>query len=67
MFESAFIDQFSRTHWSVVPILFVPAVLSCLYLGYRDGGLGGWGVLSVLTRRRRTGVPGATGRSTGSA
>jgi len=37
MFESAFIDKFSRTHWSVVPILFVPAVAILLWLGLRAG------------------------------
>jgi dihydroceramide fatty acyl 2-hydroxylase len=31
MFENRFIDQFSRTHWSLVPILFVPAMLYCFY------------------------------------
>jgi len=37
MFESAFIDKFSRTHWSVVPILFVPGMLGSLYLGAHAG------------------------------
>jgi len=32
MFESDFIDLFSRTHWSVVPIMWVP--VSLLMLGY---------------------------------
>jgi sterol desaturase/sphingolipid hydroxylase (fatty acid hydroxylase superfamily) len=31
MFESDFIDFFSRTHPLIVPILFVPASLVCLY------------------------------------
>ena len=41
MFESGFIDQFSRTHWSIVPILFVPAasVLFYLSLARTDVGL----------------------------
>ena len=33
-------DTFSRTHWSAVPILFVPAAVVCLYLGTRaDSGV----------------------------
>ncbi|MET0385394.1 MAG: sterol desaturase family protein [Polyangiales bacterium] len=43
MFESRLVDKFSRTHWSIVPILFVPAALASFYLGTRDTGL------SVLT------------------
>jgi sterol desaturase/sphingolipid hydroxylase (fatty acid hydroxylase superfamily) len=39
MFESRFVDLFSRTHWSVVPILFVPALIACLYLGTRPSGV----------------------------
>lgn len=31
MFESRFIDQFSRTHWSIVPLVFAPAMLACFY------------------------------------
>jgi sterol desaturase/sphingolipid hydroxylase (fatty acid hydroxylase superfamily) len=26
MFESRFVDRFSRTHWSAVPLLYVPAI-----------------------------------------
>lgn len=37
MFESRFIDLFSRTHWSVVPALFVPAMATCFYLGIARG------------------------------
>jgi dihydroceramide fatty acyl 2-hydroxylase len=40
MFESRLIDLFSRTHWSVVPIVFVPAILGCFYLGAARSGLG---------------------------
>jgi 4-hydroxysphinganine ceramide fatty acyl 2-hydroxylase len=32
MFESELVDKFSRTHWSIVPALFVPAALVLLYL-----------------------------------
>jgi len=39
MFESRLVDRFSRTHWAVVPILFVPAALICFYLGTRAGGV----------------------------
>jgi sterol desaturase/sphingolipid hydroxylase (fatty acid hydroxylase superfamily) len=31
MFESTFIDKFSRTHWSLVPILFLPAAAVLTY------------------------------------
>lgn len=37
MFESAFIDKFSRTHWSVVPILHIPAAMIVLTLGVVRG------------------------------
>ena len=36
MFESRLIDRFSRTHWSIVPILFVPGALASFYLGTRS-------------------------------
>ncbi len=42
MFESPFIDQFSRTHWATVPIIFVPVMLVCLYMG-----IGHYGVSAV--------------------
>jgi sterol desaturase/sphingolipid hydroxylase (fatty acid hydroxylase superfamily) len=45
MFESEFIDQFSRTHWMIVPIIFVPAMLACFYLAFARDHLG---VPSVL-------------------
>jgi len=31
MFESRFIDRFSRTHWATVPMLFVPAITALLW------------------------------------
>lgn len=37
MFESEFIDHFSRTHWSTVPLLFVPAFAILLWLGNARG------------------------------
>ncbi len=38
MFESEFIDKFSRTHWSIVPILFLPAaaILTWISLSRTD-------------------------------
>jgi sterol desaturase/sphingolipid hydroxylase (fatty acid hydroxylase superfamily) len=36
MFESRLVDRFSRTHWAVVPLLFVPAALISFYLGTRS-------------------------------
>jgi sterol desaturase/sphingolipid hydroxylase (fatty acid hydroxylase superfamily) len=39
MFDSQLVDRFSRTHWSVVPILFVPAALISFVLGVREVGL----------------------------
>lgn len=43
MFESAFIDKFSRTHWSIVPLLYVPACIATFTLGIV------WGGVSVVT------------------
>lgn len=37
MFESKLVDTFSRTHWSVVPILFVPATSICFVLAVMYG------------------------------
>lgn len=37
MFDSQFVDQFSRTHWSIVPILFVPGMIASFYFGLRNG------------------------------
>jgi dihydroceramide fatty acyl 2-hydroxylase len=48
MFESQLVDKFSRTHWSVVPILFVPAALASFYYGTRADGVSlAMGVLMV--------------------
>jgi len=40
MFDSDLVDFFSRTHWAVVPALFVPATLSLLAYGVLHVGLG---------------------------
>ncbi|HEX4352659.1 MAG TPA: sterol desaturase family protein [Polyangiales bacterium] len=40
MFESKLIDAFSRTHWSLVPLFFVPGMVTCFYLGLTRGHLG---------------------------
>lgn len=37
MFESALVDRFSRVHWSVVPLLFVPGSLAPLVYGLLHG------------------------------
>jgi sterol desaturase/sphingolipid hydroxylase (fatty acid hydroxylase superfamily) len=37
MFESQFVDKFSRTHWSAVPILYLPAIAMLLLHGARLG------------------------------
>jgi sterol desaturase/sphingolipid hydroxylase (fatty acid hydroxylase superfamily) len=37
MFESALVDKFSRTHWSVVPTLYVPAAIVTGVLGVVRG------------------------------
>lgn len=39
MFESKFIDKFSRTHWTVVPLLYIPASLALAYLSTTVGGV----------------------------
>jgi sterol desaturase/sphingolipid hydroxylase (fatty acid hydroxylase superfamily) len=33
MFTSAFLDRFTRVHWTVVPAIFVPAIALFTYLG----------------------------------
>lgn len=40
MFESDFVDLFSRTHWAVVPILFVPPSVAMLWWGVAKAGVG---------------------------
>jgi 4-hydroxysphinganine ceramide fatty acyl 2-hydroxylase len=40
MFESDLVDFFSRTHWSVVPMLFVPASGALIWYGVARVGLG---------------------------
>jgi sterol desaturase/sphingolipid hydroxylase (fatty acid hydroxylase superfamily) len=40
MFETRLIDTFSRTHWSAVPILYVPAAVICVYFAVTRDGLG---------------------------
>lgn len=40
MFESDFVDFFSRTHWSVVPLLYVPAAAVLFGYGVVRVGLG---------------------------
>jgi len=37
MFDSKLVDRFSRTHWSIVPILFVPGMCVSFYLGLQQG------------------------------
>ncbi len=39
MFESKLIDRFSRTHWTLVPILYVPAALVLAYFSVSLGGV----------------------------
>src|SRR5690349_9828402 len=39
MFESDFVDFFSRTHPAVVPVLFVPTALGLLWYGMARVGL----------------------------
>ena len=40
MFESDFVDFFSRTHPAVVPILFVPTAVGLIWYGMAEVGLG---------------------------
>lgn len=44
MFESEFIDRFSRTHWAAVPMLYVPAIAAMLRLSVARSGLSALGV-----------------------
>lgn len=39
MFESPLVDRFSRTHWAVVPALYVPAVALWLWYGLQQAGV----------------------------
>jgi len=48
MFRNAFVDKFSRTHWSAVPILFGPLTLWCLYEALFIHGLGAGRTLGLL-------------------
>ena len=49
MFESDFVDYFSRTHWSTVPLLYVPAIAGLLYVGLGRGAtLGSMALTAVL-------------------
>lgn len=47
MFESNFLDLFSRTHWAAVPLLYVPA---SMYMFYRSVALYelSWGLSALL-------------------
>ena len=38
MFESRFVDRFSRTHWAIVPALFVPGMIASFYYGVAHAG-----------------------------
>ena len=40
MFENTFIDKFSRVHWSVVPILYVPGAIGAFVYGWTRGVTG---------------------------
>jgi 4-hydroxysphinganine ceramide fatty acyl 2-hydroxylase len=40
MFESDFVDFFSRTHWAIVPLLYVPAAIYLLWYGFAQAGVG---------------------------
>ena len=39
MFESGLVDKFSRTHWSIVPILYGPATMALLWYGIARAGV----------------------------
>lgn len=49
MFENDVVDFFSRTHFAVVPLLFVPLSAACLYMGYLEqvGALVSVGLFAV--------------------
>lgn len=38
MFETRFVDMFSRTHWSAVPLIYVPAIAMLLCFGVARTG-----------------------------
>lgn len=47
MFESPFVDWFSRTHFAVVPVLYVPASAALLWYSCLRSGLGYVGTAAV--------------------
>lgn len=48
MFRSDFIDAFSRTHFSIVPLLYVPATVVLLWLGAQQPGVTWLGSLAAV-------------------
>jgi sterol desaturase/sphingolipid hydroxylase (fatty acid hydroxylase superfamily) len=48
MFESDFIDLFSRTHASIVPILYVPATLILLWYSIAQASAGVWATAGLF-------------------
>lgn len=48
MFENAFIDAFSRTHWSAVPIIYVPIVLWMVWTSVTQQGVSPLATLGLL-------------------
>jgi sterol desaturase/sphingolipid hydroxylase (fatty acid hydroxylase superfamily) len=39
MFETRFVDAFSRTHWSAVPLIYLPVVSLLVWYGVARGGI----------------------------
>ena len=48
MFDNDFIDLFSRTHFSIVPILYVPASLALSWYSVAKVGVGLWTTLALV-------------------
>lgn len=46
IFKSNFLEFFTRVHWSVPLLLYVPLVAFCLFRALNDP-IGGWGALSL--------------------
>lgn len=48
MFESDFFDVFSRTHFAMVPIIYVPAAAAMAWYSVVHVGLSGWVVAALM-------------------
>lgn len=48
IFENDILDMMTRTHWSTVPLLYVPATLGLMWYSVTAMGVSIWGSLALL-------------------